>query len=263
MNNLEKNTDAFTIDYVSDVVKGYSAIHRKGKRYWKINHERVRRIDWLLRIIKPDKEENILEIGCGFGPILFRYAGKTIGGKLIGVDVALETLRPTIKFFERKNLLQRVEFCLAKGQNLPFKSNTFNKILLIDVLEHMDDFSKKIVILESFRVLKDDGVLLINTPNIIYLNLAMKIKRLIYRLTFRDPSFIDIPQTPQSREKGEHVGLTNTFFLKRLLTSCGFFNIKFIYKPDNIYGLIFLPFCLCVSLFKETLAQSITLICKK
>jgi len=256
MNNLEKNSGAFTIDYASDVVKGYSAIYRNGKRYWRINYERVKRIDWLLRIIKPDKEENMLEIGCG-------YAGKTTGGKIVGVDISLETLRPTAKFFGRENLLQRVEFCLAKGQNLPFKSNTFNKILLIDVLEHMDGFSKKSVILESFRVLKNNGVLLINTPNIIYLTLAMKIKRLIYRLTFRDPSFIDIPQTPQSRERGDHIGLTSTFFLKRLLTSCGFCNIKFIYKPDNTYGVILSPFCLCISLFKETLAQSITLICKK
>jgi ubiquinone/menaquinone biosynthesis C-methylase UbiE len=152
---------------------------------------------------------------------------------------------------------------LSSGQNLPFKAGYFDKILLIDVLEHMEDNLKAKVLKECFRVLRTEGSLLINTPNLNYLTQGLRFKRIIRKLTLRNPLKLDIPLTPNSSIKDDHVDLTTTALLKKMLYNSGFKDVEFLLKTDNIYGILLMPLYLCSLNMKESLCQSITLKCIK
>jgi N-acetylglucosaminyldiphosphoundecaprenol N-acetyl-beta-D-mannosaminyltransferase len=54
----------------------------------------------------------------------------------------------------------------AAGENLPFASESFDAITMIEVLEHTD--SERQVLLECFRVLKPGGFLVLFVPNKLY-----------------------------------------------------------------------------------------------
>lgn len=53
---------------------------------------------------------------------------------------------------------------MGSGLSLPFKNNSFENVVSGDVLEHVPD--KRKYLKECFRVLKHDGVFVINTPTI-------------------------------------------------------------------------------------------------
>ena len=54
---------------------------------------------------------------------------------------------------------------MIKNNKIPFKSNYFDSISIIELIEHLDRQSINIIISESFRVLKKNGLIIITTPN--------------------------------------------------------------------------------------------------
>lgn len=86
-----------------------------------------------------------LDLGCNNGhykPYIENY---------VGLDIARALLR---KF--------KADRVWARGQNLPFKKETFDNILLTEVLEHIPEHQQ--VLQECNRILKPRGNLLITTP---------------------------------------------------------------------------------------------------
>lgn len=55
----------------------------------------------------------------------------------------------------------RVHFTLADLTELPYEEKKFDKVFCISVLEHMDEASMKKAFHEFYRVLKDDGLLIL------------------------------------------------------------------------------------------------------
>jgi len=94
----------------------------------------------------------ILDAGCGTGAnILFleKY------GKVSGVDISSVATN-----FCRKRGIKNVK--TGDISDLPYKSNSFDAVCLMDVLEHIED--EKVAIEEIFRVLKPKGKLLLTVP---------------------------------------------------------------------------------------------------
>jgi len=92
----------------------------------------------------------VLDVGCGKG-IITRNLGK-ICKEIIGVDI------------EDKRLIKEgYKFILIKDEKLPFKDNTFDVVISNQVIEHVNDQDDHIK--EIYRVLKDDGVCYLATPN--------------------------------------------------------------------------------------------------
>ena len=101
-----------------------------------------------------------LDVGCNAGTMTLEIAKRT-SGKVLGIEMDPALV---IKARERA-LAQHVsncEFMEGNALHLPFPNETFDQILLADVLEHV--LYDYIVIRECFRVMKSGGRLIINAP---------------------------------------------------------------------------------------------------
>ena len=102
----------------------------------------------------------ILDIGCGTGTFLdyvncsyFRYTG---------IDIS----RVNIEKARRKH---GRTFKVMSAEKLKFKDNSFDKIVCIELIEHLFTSELIAVLREMDRVLKPGGIAVISTPNLSYL----------------------------------------------------------------------------------------------
>jgi SAM-dependent methyltransferase len=105
----------------------------------------------------------VLELGCGDGErteLFYEFS------RVIGVDVVNRVSG------ERKN---KFVFVLADATRLPFKEDTFDGVVSFDVIEHLEE--DKRFVYEAFRVCKQEGKLIIGTPN--RLRLSNRLRALI------------------------------------------------------------------------------------
>lgn len=92
----------------------------------------------------------VLDVGCGIGDML-NYRSNTIGLDVNPLNVA----------FCKK---QKLEAYVMKPDVIPFGDETFDSVLLDNVLEHIEKPS--LLFKEIRRVLKSDGLVLIGVPGI-------------------------------------------------------------------------------------------------
>lgn len=97
----------------------------------------------------------ILDIGCGTGETLTFLDNYLDKPKLYGIDNS----QVAINFAKKrghKNIRK------VNALELPYKSNSFDYILLLDVIEHIEDDSS--LLKEAKRVLKKNGRIIITAP---------------------------------------------------------------------------------------------------
>ncbi len=114
---------------------------------------------WYISSLK--KGDAILDLGSGNGQSAIkasRYVKKVVGLEID--DGLIEIAKKSIKIEKLKN----VNFIKADlEKNLDFKNDSFDKILFLDVLEHLA--SRDQILKEIKRILKPNGVLLVSIPN--------------------------------------------------------------------------------------------------
>lgn len=92
---------------------------------------------------------NVLDIGCGIGDFLIYYK------KGFGVDIN----KDCVEFCQSKNLnVTHFE------NNIPFKDSYFDSAILDNVLEHISEPFRLLV--ESKRILKNNGILVVGVPGL-------------------------------------------------------------------------------------------------
>ena len=104
--------------------------------------------------------EKIFDAGCGVGLYSLRMAQK--GTYVVGGDIS--PLFKYSKLLGDAKLLKSLDFILMDLNYIPIKSETFDEIICVDVLEHIENDER--VIAEFSRILKKDGELLIHVPNL-------------------------------------------------------------------------------------------------
>jgi ubiquinone/menaquinone biosynthesis C-methylase UbiE len=100
------------------------------------------------------KNALVLDCGCGFGS----FYNLTSNLDAIYLDFSLNLL----KKFENIHGLKTNKIC-GNVLNLPFKDNSFDMVLCINVLEHIVDYKQ--VLYELKRILKNNGVLIVVVVN--------------------------------------------------------------------------------------------------
>ena len=112
----------------------------------------------IIKLLKPQENDRILEIGCGSGYMLRRL--EQFGCKPIGIDLSLKVVKMA------KNNVLESQVIQATADKLCFREFSFNKIVCQHLIEHLDDVSSA---LQAWRrMLKEDGCLVISTPNCDY-----------------------------------------------------------------------------------------------
>jgi len=102
-------------------------------------------------------KDSVLELGCGEG-----YGTNLLSRKcysIVGLDVHMESLNHAVSKYESENC----KFQLYNGVRIPFADESFEKVVLFQVIEHVEDdlgFFKEIA-----RVLKPGGTLFLTTPS--------------------------------------------------------------------------------------------------
>lgn len=125
-----------------------------------VEFEQIVRSKKVLRLLDPNPDELILDVGCGNARDLVSIAQK--GSKYIGIDLSKKMIaeaRSTLK----KAGFEQVELRIGDATNMEFPDEMFDKVFASEVLEHIPDYKKCIA--EMVRVLKPSGSLIITTPN--------------------------------------------------------------------------------------------------
>lgn len=117
------------------------------------------------RYLGKTKRPRILEVGCGFGRNI-EALSSIRGVDVYGCDFSHVELS---KARERLNELKRTNVTLVHQKNenrLPFPDDTFDFVVVWQVFEHvLSRDTKRRLVDETVRVLKDGGHVLVETPN--------------------------------------------------------------------------------------------------
>ncbi len=105
-------------------------------------------------LLKPRYDDIILDVGCGEGYQLSYFACSV--GSVVGVDIAKEKLE------EAKERIKVGEFIQAVSEKLPFRLRVFDKVMCLELLEHLKDPSATLD--EINEVLSKRGTLVISVP---------------------------------------------------------------------------------------------------
>ena len=100
----------------------------------------------LVKLLKPEKGESVLDIGCGTGQSLKLFS--KAGLSCTGIDPS-----PYMLDIAHKNLGNRVDFYRGYAEDLPFDDNSFNYACFVTTLEFVENRQKALE--EACRVAKD------------------------------------------------------------------------------------------------------------
>jgi len=114
-----------------------------------------------LEIFKPYssiKAKSILDVGCGMGGKSTYYALN--GAKeVVALDTDLDRIKTGTKTTKLKDITN-LRFVTADARELPFKSNSFDLVMMNDCIEHLFNLEESLS--ECYRILKDTGIILAN-----------------------------------------------------------------------------------------------------
>ena len=121
-----------------------------------------RRAKKIIMGLDPQEKEKILDVGCGDGYYLYLLDNLGLKLHLTGTDFDPNGLKNA-----RKNLRKTIPLVQADlMKKLPFKDNTFDKIVMSEVAEHLPNDVKGLK--EVYRVLKPGGTLCLTVPDANY-----------------------------------------------------------------------------------------------
>jgi ubiquinone/menaquinone biosynthesis C-methylase UbiE len=101
----------------------------------------------------PLQSKKILDIGCGYGNMTKFLEKKS--DTIVGLDLG--------GVFYLPYLSEKLSFLKSDALHIPFCDNTFDCVISLDVIEHIDDDMG--FVCDVNRVLKPGGLAIIETPN--------------------------------------------------------------------------------------------------
>jgi 2-polyprenyl-3-methyl-5-hydroxy-6-metoxy-1,4-benzoquinol methylase len=125
-------------------------------------------------LANPQKDLRILDIGCGRGEL--SYALAKAGATVTGIDYSSEAISIAKSTFSHDSSLN-LEYICDDVLNYPFSSK-FDRIILSDVVEHIEEPALQILLMRCRELLSVDGFLIIHTaPNRLYYDMIYAEKR--------------------------------------------------------------------------------------
>jgi len=140
-------------------------------RYYAESHAIVRwierrRLDLLFAAAAPRTGDRIVEVGCGGGHVLQRFAGFD----RTGVDLSETMLART-----HRRLAGDVTLLRGSAMDLPLPDASFDVVLCTEVLEHVPDPAR--VIGELMRIAAPGARVVVSIPNEVNIDRAKRVLR--------------------------------------------------------------------------------------
>lgn len=119
---------------------------------WRLSRT-TRELHKLIEFELSDLTGSVLDVGCGVG-VSTKICERRFSS-IFAIDI--------LNVFEKKRFEKNIRFLVGDGLNLPFKRESFDVVISLDVLEHVPDDTR--FLQESYRVLKKWGPAILLTPN--------------------------------------------------------------------------------------------------
>ena len=158
----------------------------------------------ICNLINKEKSVRLLDVGCGVGELTTFLNGNVY---YTGVDNSKKRIEYAKKKYEGK-------FIHSFGEEILFGNNTFDYVILTEVIEHVENPLK--LLKECKRVLKVGGTFIGSTPN------ATDINRVIKSIFRKDHGHI------------EHMQVFGSFEIKTTMKCAGFKDTKVIFTKFNL-----------------------------
>lgn len=158
--------------------------------------------------------EKILDVGCAGGGLSKSLADR--GFSVHAIDVLDESIKVAKEFFNSPKIIYEVRDLFKK----PFEDQSFDSVIFLETIEHVEN--PAIFFREFHRILKDNGHLIVSTPN------ATSLKNILYNLSYRKKQkqkqiIKEISNEPLGTGTHiEHIYNWDFQTLVRLLDRCGF-----------------------------------------
>lgn len=165
--------------------------HKKLDKNWPYYPVYLTKMEYVYKFLyKFPKNKKILDLGCGEGVLVEKF--KKNGYDIIGMDLNYES-----------EIVIRGDITDTK-----LKSDSFELILCLDVIEHLNFERQEKALQEIHRLLKHEGVLLATIPNLAHF--ASRISFLLTGKLFRTSQ---IERHKGDRPIDEYVNLITKYFI--------------------------------------------------
>ena len=174
---------------------------------------RVRKV---LEIHEPRPDDNVVDLGCGWGTFDFALADRV--GSILGVDFS----ERSVAFCEerlRENPVPNVRFLCADAGATGLDGDAYDVVLAADLFEHLYPEDSSRVAREALRLLRPGGRFVTWTPHRGHILEVLKNRDIVLK---RDVS---------------HVDYKSMDAMKRLLTDAGFEIERSYYAESHVPGL--------------------------
>lgn len=114
-----------------------------------------------IRLPTAKGEQWLLDVGCNWGR--WCVAGARRGYRVVGVDPSLEAVKVAREVARQLNV--SALFVVADGRYLPFANNTFDVVFSFSVLQHLSKENVRTALRSIRRVLRPEGVSLVQMLN--------------------------------------------------------------------------------------------------
>ncbi|MHB8509703.1 MAG: class I SAM-dependent methyltransferase [Candidatus Dormibacteria bacterium] len=115
-----------------------------------------RKLELVARKLQLRPTDRVLDIGCGWGNMLF-YAAER-GCRVTGITLALEQAEFIRREAHRRGIQDRVEVLVQEAGLLPFEDRSFDRIVTIGATEQVTDIH--LLFRECRRILEANGLML-------------------------------------------------------------------------------------------------------
>lgn len=146
-------------------------------KYYPVYITKMQKID---RLLKDKKDAKILDVGCGEGVLVKRY--KELGYNISGLD-----------YNYTSDLVKKGDIT-----DIPYEDNSFDMIMCLDVIEHLNILDQEKAVSELARITKPEGQAIITIPNLAHF--ASRLTFLVFGKFIRTA---DVDRHPADRPYGE------------------------------------------------------------
>jgi cyclopropane fatty-acyl-phospholipid synthase-like methyltransferase len=166
----------------------------------------------------------VLDIGCGRGEIVRHVA--RIGARAFGIDYAQAAVRLSQRTMHNESGIYGI--ARANARHLPFVDGRFDRVLMFDVVEHLQPWELEVTLQEARRVLKPGGKIVIHTaPNRWYDVYAYPLVRTVRTMMGQGKHY---PRNPRALNvavnTAVHVNEQDMLRLRRHLQRAGFKEVR-------------------------------------